>query len=63
MAPTGVKVVASNRRARHDYAILETLEAGLVPLVDQGAPGGEETKDAFEAEFDAMFPPHTIVKG
>ena len=30
MAPTGVKVVASNRRARHDYAILETLEAGLV---------------------------------
>jgi SsrA-binding protein len=30
MAPSGVKVVASNRRARHDYAILETLEAGLV---------------------------------
>lgn len=30
MAPTGVKVVASNRRARHDYAILETTEGGLV---------------------------------
>jgi SsrA-binding protein len=27
---TGRKVVASNRKARHDYAILETLEAGLV---------------------------------
>jgi SsrA-binding protein len=30
MASTGVKIVASNRRARHDYAVLETLEAGLV---------------------------------
>jgi SsrA-binding protein len=30
MAPSGVKVVASNRRARHDYAILETFEAGLI---------------------------------
>lgn len=26
----GVKVVASNRKARHDYHVLETLEAGLV---------------------------------
>jgi len=26
----GRKPVASNRRARHDYAILDTLEAGLV---------------------------------
>src|SRR5215510_1916820 len=25
----GRKVVASNRRARHDYAVLETLEAGI----------------------------------
>ena len=24
------KVVASNRKARHEYEILETLEAGLV---------------------------------
>jgi SsrA-binding protein len=30
MPPSGVKVVASNRRARHDYAILDTFEAGLV---------------------------------
>ena len=26
----GVKVVATNRSARHDYAILDTVEAGLV---------------------------------
>jgi SsrA-binding protein len=30
MAPPGTKVVASNRRARHEYAILDTVEAGLV---------------------------------
>src|SRR5262245_11242393 len=30
MAPPGTKVVASNRRARHDYTILDTVEAGLV---------------------------------
>jgi SsrA-binding protein len=27
---TGRKVVASNRKARHDYAVLDTFEAGLV---------------------------------
>jgi SsrA-binding protein len=27
---TGVKLVASNKKARHDYAILRTYEAGLV---------------------------------
>ena len=30
MAPSGVKVVASNRQARRNYEILETIEAGLV---------------------------------
>ena len=30
MRPTGTKVVATNRRARRNYDILETLEAGLV---------------------------------
>ncbi|MBV8385545.1 MAG: SsrA-binding protein SmpB [Acidimicrobiia bacterium] len=30
MAPKGTKVVASNRRARHDYDILETYECGIV---------------------------------
>ena len=28
--PTGVKVIATNRRARRDYEILETWEAGMV---------------------------------
>ncbi|MBW6434758.1 SsrA-binding protein SmpB [Actinoplanes hulinensis] len=27
---TGVKLIASNKKARHDYAILRTYEAGLV---------------------------------
>jgi SsrA-binding protein len=30
MSPTGTKLVASNRKARRDYAILETVEAGMV---------------------------------
>jgi SsrA-binding protein len=30
MRPTGTKVVATNRRARRNYEILETIEAGLV---------------------------------
>jgi SsrA-binding protein len=30
MATEGTKVVARNRKARHDFAILDTFEAGLV---------------------------------
>jgi SsrA-binding protein len=30
MAPPGVKVIATNRRARHDYHLFDTVEAGLV---------------------------------
>src|SRR2546423_15194285 len=30
MAPTGEKIVVDNRRARHDYHLLERVEAGLV---------------------------------
>src|SRR5262245_2109598 len=30
VAPKGVKVIASNRRARHDYIVLDTIECGLV---------------------------------
>jgi len=30
--PDGIKVIASNRRARHDYFIEDTWEAGLVLL-------------------------------
>ncbi len=28
--PKGAKTIATNRRARHDYHILETMEAGIV---------------------------------
>ena len=27
----GTTPIASNRRARHDYAVLDTVEAGIVP--------------------------------
>jgi SsrA-binding protein len=30
MSSEGVKLITSNRKARHDYHILETVEAGLV---------------------------------
>ena len=30
MKPTGTTVLASNRKARHDYAILDVVEAGIV---------------------------------
>ena len=30
MTPPGTKLIASNRKARRDYAILDTVEAGLV---------------------------------
>src|ERR1044071_7295722 len=29
MAPKGTKLVAQNRKARHDYTILETFECGI----------------------------------
>ena len=29
MSPKGVKPVASNRKARHDYEVLDTFEAGM----------------------------------
>jgi SsrA-binding protein len=29
VSPKGVKVVASNRKARHDYEVLDTFEAGM----------------------------------
>ncbi len=30
--PAGIKIIAQNRRARHEYEILQTLEAGIVLL-------------------------------
>lgn len=32
MKPTGTSVLASNRKARHDYTILDVVEAGIVLL-------------------------------
>jgi len=28
--PAGIKIIAKNRRARHEYEIFDTWEAGLV---------------------------------
>ena len=38
--PTGIKIIAQNRKARHEYEILQTLEAGIV-LVGTEVKGGE----------------------
>lgn len=46
----GKKIVATNRKARHDYEILETLEAGLVlkgPEVKSLRAGKVGFQDAF----------------
>ena len=43
MAPPGTKLIASNRRARHDYSITDTVEAGIVLL-------GSEVKSLREAQ-------------
>ncbi len=50
MNSDGRKVVASNRKARHEYEILETLEAGLVlkgPEVKSLREGKVAFHDAF----------------
>ena len=43
MVPPGVKVIATNRQARRDYEILDTLEAGMVLT-------GNEVKSLREAK-------------
>ncbi len=50
MAENGRKVVASNRKARHEYEILETMEAGLVlrgPEVKSIRDGKVSFQDAY----------------
>ncbi len=45
-----LKVIASNRRARHDYAIVDTVEAGLVLMgseVKSMRAGRMELKDSY----------------
>ncbi|MGA1747318.1 MAG: SsrA-binding protein SmpB [Ilumatobacteraceae bacterium] len=43
MSPPGTKLIASNRKARHDYAITDTVEAGIVLF-------GSEVKSLREAQ-------------
>lgn len=50
MTSDGRKIVASNRKARHEYEILETLEAGMVlkgPEVKSLRAGKVAFQDAF----------------
>lgn len=50
MAQDGRKIVASNRKARHEYEILETFEAGMVlrgPEVKSIRDGKVSFQDAF----------------
>jgi len=50
MAPKGTKPVASNRRARHDYDVLDTFEAGMVLMgteVKSMREGHVQLKDSY----------------
>ena len=59
----GRKVVASNRKARHDYAILETVEAGMVLTgteVKSLRMGRASLVDAFAQERDGELYLHQL---
>jgi SsrA-binding protein len=59
----GRKVVASNRKARHDYAILDTYEAGLALLgteVKSLRAGRASLVDAFGQEKDGELYLHGL---
>lgn len=48
----GIKIVAENRKARHDYELSERLEAGLVLVgteVKSAREGGVNLKDSYAA--------------
>ena len=53
--PERVKVVASNRRARRNYTVVETVEAGLALL-------GSEVKSLREGRMD-LKDSYAVVKG
>ncbi|KXK59890.1 SsrA-binding protein [Micromonospora rosaria] len=60
---TGRQLVASNRRARHDYDILKTYEAGLVLAgteVKSLRAGRVSLVDAFAQEFDGELMLHGL---
>jgi SsrA-binding protein len=59
----GRKVVASNRKARHDYAILDTVEAGIVLTgteVKSLRMGRASLVDAFAQERDGEIYLHQL---
>ncbi|MGA3525887.1 SsrA-binding protein SmpB [Melissospora conviva] len=59
----GRKVVASNRKARHDYAILDTYEAGVVLTgteVKSLRAGRANMVDAFAQERDGEIYLHNL---
>ena len=63
MAPKGTKVVASNRRARHDYDILETFECGIVLTgseVKSIRDGKIQLKDSFARVQDGELWLHGV---
>jgi SsrA-binding protein len=60
---TGRRLIASNRRARHDYAILRTYEAGLVLIgneVKSLRAGHASLGDAFVQEEDGELILHGL---
>jgi SsrA-binding protein len=63
MPPKGTKVVASNRRARHDYDILETYESGIVLTgseVKSIRDGKIQLKDSFARVQDGEMWLHGV---
>ena len=60
---TGRKLIASNRRARHDYAILKTYEAGIVLIgneVKSLRDGHASLVDAFVQDEDGELILHGL---
>ena len=63
MAPKGTKAVATNRRARHDYDVLETFEAGIALVgseVKSLREGKVQLRDAYARVQDGEVWLHAV---
>ena len=63
MAPKGTEVVATNRRARHDYDVVETFECGIVLTgseVKSIRDGKIQLKDSFARVQDGELWLHGV---
>ena len=63
MAPKGTKVVATNRKARHDYDVLETFEAGIELVgseVKSLREGKVQLRDAYARVRDGEVWLHSV---